>query len=73
MIGHRDYASRDIYGDAVNKSFLTMDVFSKKVKRGIGITEEVKDHLKMSYVFKKFTDIHVPRLKESKAVYQFKK
>lgn len=73
LIGHRDYASRDIYGDAVNKSFLTMDVFSKKVKRGIGITEEVKDHLKMSYVFKKFTDIHVPRLKESKAVYQFKK
>ncbi len=73
MVGHRDYASRDIYGDAVNKSFLIMDVFSKKVKRGIGITGEVKDYLKTKYGFKKSIPLHLPRLKESKSVYQFKK
>jgi transcriptional regulator with XRE-family HTH domain len=73
MVGHPDYASRDIYGDAVNKSFLVMDVFSKKVKRGIGITTEVKEHLKAKYGFKKSIQMYLPRLKESKAVYQFKK
>jgi len=73
LIGHRDYASRDIYGDVVNKSFLIMDVFSKKVKRGIGITGEVKDHLKAKYGFKKSISLHLPRLKENKAVYQFQK
>lgn len=73
MVGHRDYASRDIYGDTVNKSFLMMDVFSKEVKRGFGITEEVKHGLKAQYAFKKPMLFHVPRLKESKAVFQFKK
>lgn len=73
MVGHPDYAVRDIYGDAVNKAFLVMDVFSKKVKRGIGVTEEVQDHLKTKYEFKKAIQFHLLRLKESKAVYQFKK
>jgi len=73
MVGHPDYASRDIYGDIVNKSFLMMDVFSKRVKRGIGITSEVKDHLKIKFSFNKPIQLHLPRLKDSKAVYQFRK
>jgi transcriptional regulator with XRE-family HTH domain len=72
MIGHPDYASRDIYGDVVNKSFLMMDDFSKKVKRGVGITNEVKDQLKVKYGFKKSVEVALPRLNEQKTVFQLK-
>jgi transcriptional regulator with XRE-family HTH domain len=72
MVGHPEYASRDIYGDTVNKSFLTMDVFSKKIKRGVGVTQEVKKQLKAVYPFKKWTDIYVPQLKQNQEVYQLK-
>jgi transcriptional regulator with XRE-family HTH domain len=46
LAGHPDYASRDIYGDTVNETFLMRDSFAKKVKRGVGISDAVKKSLK---------------------------
>lgn len=45
MVGHPDYASRDIYGDTVNKSFLLLDALSRQVLRGIGLSEETRNCL----------------------------
>lgn len=69
LAGHPDYASRDIYGQTVNKAFLVMDAFSKKVKNGVGISEEVRRRLKGEIHFGK-TGLGVPRLKEKIMVYR---
>ncbi len=73
VVGHADYASRDIYGDAVNKSFLLMNTFSQKVKRGVGISEEVKSSLKGKHTFKKIPDISIPQLSKKINIYKFNK
>jgi transcriptional regulator with XRE-family HTH domain len=70
MAGHPDYASRDIYGDTVNKTFLGMDAFSKRVRQGVGISEKVKEHLKGRFSLRKIPRLAVPRLNENIAVYQ---
>ncbi|MCP4482883.1 MAG: helix-turn-helix domain-containing protein [bacterium] len=49
LVGHPEYASKDIYGDAVNKNYLMMNEFAKKMKRGIGISLEVKEKIKTGY------------------------
>jgi len=51
-VGHPDYASRDIYGDTVNRAFLLMEAFASKVRTGIGCSPAVKDNLKKRREFK---------------------
>jgi transcriptional regulator with XRE-family HTH domain len=45
LVGHNDYATKDICGDTVNQAFILMTAFSKKVREGIGITGTVKNQL----------------------------
>ena len=45
-IGHPDYASKDIYGNAVNQGFLAMNALPADVKSGIVISDAVKHLLK---------------------------
>ncbi len=70
LIGHPDYASKDIYGDAVNQAFLIMNAFAQKVDRGIGVSEALRKHLKDSYSFKTIPGVHVPQLKEKMKIYK---
>lgn len=64
-VGHPNYASKDIYGDTVNRAFLMMAAFSARVKSGIACSQNVKDALKTkSMVFKKMGGLKVPSLKE---------
>lgn len=70
LVGHPDYASKDIYGDAVNKVFLLMDAFSKKVKKGIGMTDEVKGRLTEAVNVTLMKNFEVPVLKEKTVIYR---
>lgn len=84
LAGHPDYASRDIYGDTVNQAFLMLDAFSKKVRRGVGMSGEVARRLraekaeskagegKTGWVLKKSSRLPVPRLGETADVYHMK-
>ena len=67
LAGHPDYASKDIYGDAVNKAFLLLDAFSGKVRAGIGVSAQTKKLLKGD--FKKVAGLSAPLLKERPEVY----
>lgn len=58
LAGHPDYASRDIYGDTVNGAFLALADFSKRVKRGIGISAEVRKGLKGRYALDKTNGVY---------------
>jgi class 3 adenylate cyclase len=48
LVGHNDYATKDICGDTVNQAFILMTAFSKKVRAGIGITDAVKNQLEIT-------------------------
>ena len=70
LVGHPDYASKDIYGDAVNRAFLIMDEFSKKVRKGVGLTGGVKKFIKEAKGLKLLKSFEVPVLKERITVYR---
>lgn len=71
MVGHPEYASRDIYGDTVNKSFLLMDSFAKQIHRGIGLTEETGELLKKHDPQIKLQSLVIPFFRE-RDTYSFK-
>lgn len=70
LVGHPDYASKDIYGDAVNRAFLIMDEFSRKVRKGVGMTGGVKKLMKEAKGIKLLKSLEVPVLKEMITVYR---
>jgi|GEM_PF-1073788 len=70
LVGHPDYASKDIYGDAVNRAFLIMDEFSGKVRKGVGMTGGVKKLMKETKGLRLLKSLEVPVLKEKITVYR---
>jgi class 3 adenylate cyclase len=70
MVGHREYAARDIYGDTVNKAFLLLGAFAGKVRSGVGVSGEVRSALKRPAALKTIGPLAVPALKERITVYQ---
>lgn len=72
-IGHPDYASKDIYGDSVNRTFLMMEAFSSKVKKGIGCSLSVKKALQTQHKFKIWRELNFPHLAETGDIYELKK
>jgi len=72
LVGHSDYASKDIYGDAVNQAFLIKDIFAKKVKRGIGITLEVKKLMKEKKELQLLKCLDIPLYQKMLRVYKKK-
>ena len=68
LAGHPDYATKDIYGNAVNKAFLLLDAFSRRVRSGIGVSVETKKQLKGD--FRKVPGLSVPLLKEKVEAFQ---
>lgn len=64
MVGHPEYASRDIYGDTVNKSFLLMNSFSKQVDQGIGLTRETRMLLKKNSPEIELNEMMIPFFRE---------
>lgn len=70
LAGHPDYASRDIYGDTVNQTFLMMNAFSGKVRRGVGVSAEVMKRAEGKMSFRKLPPFLVPNLHEKISVYQ---
>ncbi|MDD4957259.1 MAG: helix-turn-helix domain-containing protein [Candidatus Omnitrophica bacterium] len=69
-IGHPEHSSKDIYGDAVNRTFLMNEEASKKVKSGIILSKAAKDEIKGEYGFKKHTKVLVGRLNEKIDIYE---
>jgi transcriptional regulator with XRE-family HTH domain len=69
LVGHPDYASKDIYGDVVNRTFLIMDAFSKRVRKGIGITPDMEKMIKGEKERILIENLEVPVLNETIAVY----
>jgi len=69
LVGHPDYASKDIYGNVVNRTFLIMDAFSKKIRKGIGITPNVGEMIKEAKELKLIENLEVPVLNEKITVY----
>jgi len=45
LIGHPEYASKDIIGDTVNRAFLIRTWAEENLKSGIFFTDEIKDNL----------------------------
>ncbi len=72
-VGHPDYATRDIYGNAVNIAFLGMQAFSNQVPRGIGITEKMKPILEKTYSLTPFSGILIPYIKEAVTLHHLHK
>ena len=70
LVGHSDYVSKDIYGDAVNRAFLIMDAFSVKVRKGVGMTSEVKKRIKQTGGLRLLKSLEIPVLKEKITVYR---
>ncbi len=73
LAGHPDYASRDIYGDTVNKAFLMLGAFSKKVQKGVGVSAETKVASRGKHTFRKISGLSSPLLKDRPDVYQVTK
>ncbi|MCK5451725.1 MAG: hypothetical protein KAI70_08165, partial [Candidatus Omnitrophica bacterium] len=69
-IGHPDYSSKDIYGDAVNRTFLMNEAVSEGIKRGIALSESAKSEIKGEYNFKKHDELTIGRLNEKMDVYE---
>ena len=69
-IGHPDYASRDICGDAVNRAFLAAPWVSEHCAGGIGVTEAVRGRLQKSFSFKKPVQVPLPSLKTRLTLYE---
>ncbi len=69
-VGHPNYASRDIYGDAVNRAFLMMEAFSSKVRTGIGCSSAVKDISRKPRKFRLRHGLRIPRLDERGDLYE---
>ncbi|MEC7109726.1 MAG: helix-turn-helix domain-containing protein [Planctomycetota bacterium] len=69
LVGHPDYASKDISGDAVYRAFLVLDEFSKHVQKGVGMTEEVKSLTKEAAGVFRSDSLKIPVLNEQITVY----
>ena len=52
-LGHPDYASRDICGEAVNLVFLISEWISKNSRSGVGITDQTAQRVKKQSLFTK--------------------
>ena len=73
LVGHPDYASKDIYGEPVNRAFLVLDEFSRNIRKGVGMTGEVRELINDANELKGLKllkDLKVPVLKEEITVYQ---
>lgn len=60
LIGHPDYATRDIVGETVNTAFLIMEWVAKHCRNGIGMTEEVERRLNSSFPVIRHPNVRVP-------------
>ena len=69
-IGHVDYASRDICGDAVNRAFLVAPWVSEHCAGGIGVAESVRRQLRKEMRFKAPRSAAVPLLKAQVTIYE---
>ncbi len=70
LIGHPDYAMRDIVGETVNKTFLVAGWVSQHCPSGIGVTESVIKRAARSYPMVHHPAVEVDHIKETIEVFE---
>lgn len=70
MIGHPQYAIRDIVGDAVNRAFLIVGWVSRNCPSGIGATEPVMKRARQSFETTLHSGVRVDLINEDIDVYE---
>lgn len=71
-IGHPDYRSLDILGDAVNTAFLSMPWVAQNIKSGIGITSSAKENMSDDKDLIQCGEINIPGKQLSISIFERK-
>jgi len=70
MIGHPQYAFRDIVGETINRAFLIIEWISKNCPSGIGATEAVIKRVNQSFDTMLHHGIRIPLIDEVVDIYE---
>jgi class 3 adenylate cyclase len=70
LMGHPEYAMRDIVGEAVNRAFLIMEWVSAHCASGVGATDAVIKRAEQSYNITRHEDVEVDLIKETIDIYE---
>jgi transcriptional regulator with XRE-family HTH domain len=70
MIGHPQYAFRDIVGEAVNRAFLALGWISKNCLSGIGATEAVMKLTGQSFATKRHIGVSIDLIDEKMDIHE---
>jgi hypothetical protein len=70
MIGHPQYAKRDIVGEAVNRAFFIVGWVSKNCPSGIGATEPFMKLARQSFEVTLHADVRVELIDEDIDIYE---
>jgi transcriptional regulator with XRE-family HTH domain len=70
MIGHPQYALRDIVGETVNRAFLAIGWISKNCLSGIGATEAVMELTRQSFPAKRHVGVLVDLIDEEMDIHE---
>jgi transcriptional regulator with XRE-family HTH domain len=70
LIGHPNYTTRDIVGEAVNRAFLVTGWLSRHCPSGIGATESVIRHLEQCYKMIHHQDAVIDLMDEKMDIYE---
>ncbi|MBN1125526.1 MAG: helix-turn-helix domain-containing protein [Sedimentisphaerales bacterium] len=69
-IGHPDYCSKDICGQAVNLAFLIMDYVAQHCSVGIGLTEMAANRIDKAVVFTRHTGVRIDAIDTDITVFE---
>ena len=70
LMGHPEYAARDIVGEAVNRAFLVAGWVSKHCPSGIGATEAVMERAEGSYKWLRHEGVEVDLIQEAVDIFE---
>ncbi len=71
-IGHRDYQSRDILGETVNRVFLVTPWIAKRCAGGIGITTEAVTRLGKKFALGKTSRVYLAPVRSTAEIAELK-
>ncbi|MBN1817400.1 MAG: helix-turn-helix domain-containing protein [Sedimentisphaerales bacterium] len=69
-IGHPDYCSKDICGQAVNLAFLIMDYVAHHCPVGIGLTESTANQVDKAVVFTRHAQVRIEAIDEKITIFE---
>jgi class 3 adenylate cyclase len=69
LIGHTDYATRDICGDAVNRAFLLLPWVARLCAGSIGVAASTRKQLQGTYRFRRPQKVYLKELREEFAIH----